>query len=149
MPFRLANPESITIAAFRDCRALNNSGSGFGAYLLNVKTSSKDGRHKYPLGITFENCSIVGGNGGWSFGSLLPDNPGSIVVRGGEVRGTSLSGVRISAKALSSAAIRFEDHRIVNVATGNISVRRSCPWQMPWEASDRSLALRRFRARRS
>ena len=124
-PLRLSN---IT---FRDCRALNNSGSGFGAYLLNVKTSSKDGRHKYPLTLTFDNCSIVGGNGGWSFGSLLPDNPGSIVVRGGEVRGTSLSGVRISAKALSSAAIRFEDHQIVNVATGNISVRRSCLWQKP------------------
>ena len=57
---------------------------------------------------------------------LSADNPGAIVVRGGEVRGTRGAGVLISAKSLSSAAIRFEGHRIVNVATGNISVR-PCP----------------------
>ena len=66
-PLRLSN---IT---FRECRALNNSGNGFGGYLLNVNFAGKRPvLQKYPLTITFDNCSIVGGNGGWSFGTIMP-----------------------------------------------------------------------------
>ena len=115
----------LTNLTFRDCLAANNQGNGFGGYFSSmVSYDGKTGRgskaySRYPLTVLFDNCSIRGGGGGWSFGTIYPNLPGSIVIKGGEVPGTARSGVHISAKALSSASIEFIGHAISNVATSS------------------------------
>jgi hypothetical protein len=81
---------------------------------------AKGAYNRYPLTVLFDNCSIRGGGGGgWSFGAIFRNLPGSIVIKGGEVPGTARPGVHISAKALSSALIEFIGHAISNVATSS------------------------------
>eukprot|EP01047_Picozoa_sp_COSAG01_P040284 COSAG01_NODE_3382_length_6164_cov_204.291838_2_plen_219_part_00 len=109
--------------------AINNSGSGFQGYFLNSMHICDNGTcpepwnetSPYPLTVSFDNCSVIGGNGGWTFGSIMPNLHGEIVIRGGQVRDNKGPGVHVMSKALHSVLIRFVGHTITNVARGGVS----------------------------
>ena len=130
------DPLRLTNLTFKNCLAANNQGDGFGGYFSSMLSYdgkkgddswawhakhgwAKGAYDRYPLTVLFDNCSIRGGGGGWSFGTIYPNLPGSIVIQGGEVTGTARPGVHISSKALSSATIKFVRHTIRNVATNS------------------------------
>eukprot|EP01048_Picozoa_sp_COSAG05_P017913 COSAG05_NODE_2529_length_2942_cov_4.653887_2_plen_820_part_01 len=126
----LANdPQRITNVSFHNCVAINNSGSGFQGYFLNMMHICNNGTcpnpweesSPYPLTISFENCSVIGGNGGWTFGSIMPNLRGQIEIKGGTVSGNKGPGVHVMSKALNAVPIRFIGHTVRNVARGGIS----------------------------
>ena len=100
-----SNPLRLENLTFRDCRAINNSGAGFGGYLLHAVS---------PVTVRFENCSISGGHSGWWFSTVSAK--GAIAVSGGSVEGTATHGVALLDKLLGALPVAFENHRISHVA---------------------------------
>ena len=103
----------LTNITFKNCTATNNTGAGFAGYfagLLGAKGSWARGVP--PTTIRFDNCSVSGGrSSGWSWGALLPNLAGEVVISGGATQGVMGWGVHVSNKAWSSLPIRYEDHR--------------------------------------
>ena len=118
------DPLQLTNITFRNCSAINNSGAGFAGYFAGLLSSVKGSWAKGlpPTTIQFLNCTVSGGNYGWSWGCLYPELAGDVLVSGGSTEGTRGWGVHISNKALSSLPIRYEHHSIIDVATGAIEV---------------------------